>query len=140
MESKVVYQSGMAFQAELNGHTFLIDGEAHVGGEDKGPRPKGLLLTALAGCTAMDVISILHKMRIEPTRFEVAADGTLADEHPKRFTEIVVRYLFEGADLPLDKLQKAVTLSEERYCGVSATLRPAVQMRHEIWINGKKAE
>lgn len=128
----------MAFDVRLEGHTFVIDADTDFGGQNLGPRPKGLLLSALAGCTAMDVISILAKMRVKPRRFEVTSDGTLASDHPKKFTRIVVSYRFEGDDLPLEKLQKAINLSEERYCGVSATLRGNVEIAREIWINGAK--
>ncbi len=126
----------MAFEAELEGHRFMIDAYAEFGGRGLGPAPKGLLLSALAGCTALDVVSILEKMRVKPRRFEVKAEGQLAEEHPKRFLRIVVTYSFEGDDLPLDKLKKAVALSEERYCGVSATLRGNVELVSEIRVNG----
>lgn len=137
MESKVVFADGMAFQAHLDGHRFMVDADPNFGGRDLGPKPKGLLLTALAGCTAMDVISILKKMRVEPSRFEVKADGDLADEHPKGFVAIRTEYLFEGEDLPVDKLKKAVNLSEERYCGIYSTLRGNVPFETVIKVNGE---
>jgi len=127
----------MAFQAHLDGHRFMVDADSQFGGRDLGPKPKGLLLTALAGCTGMDVISILQKMRVAPTHFEVVVDGDLADEHPKKFTTIRTEYLFEGEGLPVDKLKKAVNLSEERYCGISATLRGNVKMETVIKVNGE---
>lgn len=137
METSVVYTQGMAFEIELDGHRFMVDADAQVGGTDQGPRPKGLVLSALGGCTAMDVISILNKMRVPVTRFEVKVDADLSDEHPKRFTAMRVRYLFEGQDLPLDKLFKAVSLSEDRYCGVSATLKPVVPIESVVVVNGE---
>ncbi len=136
MQSRVVFQEGMRFEAHLDGHTFTLDAAEAHGGEDRGPRPKGLVLTALAGCTGMDVASMLAKMRVAFTRFEVDVEGEVAPEHPKRITAVVVRYRFEGEDLPIDKLARAISLSEERYCGVSATLRPGVAMRSELWIGG----
>lgn len=137
METSVVHTEGMAFEVELDGHRFMVDADPQFGGTNKGPKPKGLLLSSLAGCTAMDVISILGKMRVEPARFEVKVDADLADEHPKKFVRIRVRYFFEGEDLPLDKLFKAVSLSEERYCGVSATLRGVVPMETVVLVNGE---
>lgn len=137
METSVVHTQGMAFETELDGHRFMVDADAEFGGTDAGPRPKGLLLSALGGCTAMDVVAILQKMRVTPSRFEVKVDGDLADEHPKKFVRIRVRYLFEGQDLPLDKLFKAVSLSEERYCGVSAMLRPVVPLETVVMVNGE---
>jgi len=105
-----------------------------VGGTDKGPRPKALLLVSLAGCTAMDVISILGKMRVQPEAFRIETDGELTEEHPKYYHKLHLRYVFKGKDLPVDKLEKAVSLSQERYCGVSAMLSKAATITHEIVI------
>jgi putative redox protein len=134
MKSSVKLQEGMAFEAELDGHTFLIDAFDDVGGKDKGPRPKGLTLTSLCGCTAMDVISILRKMKAEPEEFRVEADTDLTDEHPKVFKGITLTYYFKGGDVTREKAEKAVSLSEERYCGVSAMLRKAVPIETKIVI------
>jgi putative redox protein len=136
LKSTVVWRDGMAFDAELEGHKFTIDADEQFGGRGLGPRPKGLLATALAGCTAMDVIAILGKMRVEVDSFEVSADATLTDEHPKKYQSITVRYSFTGDDLPAKKLRRAIALSEERYCGVSATIAPTVELVHEIFVNG----
>ncbi len=139
MKGKVVWNNGMSFTAKLNGFDFIIDAEENVGGNNLGPRPKGLTLISLTGCTGMDVISILKKMRVEVSSFEVTADAVLTEEHPKRFKTINLIYSFTGSNLPLDKIKKAISLSEERYCGVSATLKPTVELLSEIWINGEKA-
>ncbi len=138
MESRVVWKDGMAFEAHLDGFTFTIDAGESVGGRNLGPKPKGLTLTSLAGCTAMDVISILAKMRVPLDSFQVSADADLADSHPKKFEKIVIRYFFTGQDIPSDRVERAVQLSEERYCGVSATLSPSVELASEIFINGEK--
>ncbi len=127
----------MAFKAELDGHSFMVDADAQFGGQNLGPKPKGLLLTALAGCTGMDVVAILKKMRVQPSLFEVDVQGDLADGHPKKFVSIVTEYRFEGEDLPVDKLKKAVSLSEERYCGISATLAGNVPMQSRVLLNGE---
>ncbi len=140
MESKVVWQDNMAFEAHLDGFNFYIDADSKVGGQNKGPKPKGLTLVSLAGCTAMDVISILKKMRVAVEHFEVATEGQLTEEHPKKFTAIVIKYKFKGKDLPIDKIKHAVELSMENYCGVSATLKPAVKLSREIYIDDKKIE
>jgi len=126
--------SNMAFEAEINGHKIVIDAVPEVGGENRGPRPKPLMLAALGGCTGMDVISILNKMRLEVDSFNVIVEGDLTEEHPKHFYKMHVIYEFTGKDLPLDKLQKAVELSEERYCGVSVSYRKAMEMTSEIRI------
>ena len=124
----------MAFKANINGHELMLDLEETAGGTNLGPKPKPLLLVALGGCTAMDVISILKKMRIEPEYFNVKVDGEVTEEHPKHFTKIKIIYEFRGKDLPLEKLQKAIDLSQEHYCGVSETLRKSVEITSEIRI------
>lgn len=122
----------MAFESEINGHKIMIDADNEVGGENRGPRPKLFMLAALGGCTAMDVISILKKMRIEPEDFTVHVEGDLTEEHPKQFFRMHIIYEFKGKDLPLDKLKKAVELSEERYCGVSAVYKKVMELTSEI--------
>ena len=124
----------MAFEADVNGHKITLDAAETVGGENRGPRPKPLMLTALAGCTAMDVVSILKKMRVPFDDFKVSVEGDLTDEHPKQFSKMNVIYWFKGKDLPLEKLKKAVSLSEERYCGVSAMYKKAIEITSEIKI------
>lgn len=124
--------SNMAFETEINGHKIIIDAVAEVGGENKGPRPKPFMLAALGGCTGMDVISILKKMHVDVEKFNVIVDGDLTEEFPKHFYKMHVLYEFTGKDLPIDKLKKAVSLSEERYCGVSAVYRKALELTSEI--------
>ncbi len=92
------------------------------------------MLAALGGCTAMDVISILKKMRVNVENFNVHVEGELTDEHPKQFYKMHVIYEFTGKNLPLDKLQKAVELSEDRYCGVSAVYKKVMELTSEIKI------
>lgn len=133
-EVKVSWKDKMAFEAEVNGHKIMLDAAEAVGGKDRGPRPKPLMLTALAGCTGMDVISILKKMRVEVEDFDVTVEGDLTDEHPKQYYKMNVIYTFKGKDLPLEKLKKAVSLSEERYCGVSALYRKVIEVTSEIKI------
>lgn len=124
----------MAFEADVNGHKILLDAAEESGGQNRGARPKPLMLVALAGCTGMDVVSILKKMRVELEGFNVSVEGDLTGEHPKQFTKMHVVYEFKGKDLPIDKLEKAVSLSEERYCGVSAMYRKAIGITSEIKI------
>ncbi len=131
---KVQWAGNMSFETEVDGHKFTLDAPKAVGGEDKGPRPKPLMLTALAGCTGIDVVSILKKMRVEVEDFNVYVEGNLTEEHPKQFDKMHVIYEFKGKDLPLDKLQKAVSLSEERYCGVSAVYKKVMPITSEVRI------
>jgi putative redox protein len=124
--------SNMAFESEVNGHKIVIDAESEVGGEDRGPRPKPFMLLSLGGCTGMDVISILKKMRVDVKEFNVRVEGELTEEHPKHFIKIHVVYEFTGKDLPMEKLKTAVELSEDRYCGVSAVYKKTMAMTSEI--------
>jgi len=124
----------MAFETEINGHKIVLDADPEFGGKDRGPRPKPLMLSALGGCTAMDVISILEKMHVTPEGLNVIVEGELGDEHPVRFEKMHVIYEFKGKDLPVDKLKKAVELSEEKYCGVRASYKKIVELSSEIKI------
>jgi len=138
-ETEVVstkWLENMAFESEINGYKLIIDAKEEVGGQDRGPRPKPLMLAALGGCTSMDVISILKKMRVELKSLNVIVEGELSEEHPKRFQKMHVIYEVEGDNLPLDKIEKAVSLSEEKYCGVSAVYREVMEITSEIRIKG----
>lgn len=128
------WKGNMKFDALVSGHHVMMDALPDVGGEDQGSRPKPLLLAALAGCSGMDVVSILRKMKIEPEAFDIRVEADVAEEHPKVYTKMHVIYLFKGKDLPLDKLQKAVDLSQDKYCGVSATFKKALPITYEIRI------
>ncbi len=132
VSTTTTWKKEMAFEAEANGHKITIDAKAEAGGKDLGPRPKPLMLVSLAGCTSMDVISILRKMRVEPDDFQVEASGEETDEHPKHYSKIHIKYIFKGKDLPKEKLEKAVKLSQEKYCGVSHMLAKAAELTHEI--------
>ncbi len=122
----------LSFEAEVNGHSIILDAKTEAGGRDKGPRPKPLMMVALAGCTGMDVASLLKKMRIEVESFRVTVEGELTEEHPKHFIAMHTIYEFRGKDLPLDKLKRAVELSQETYCGVNASYRKAMKLSYEI--------
>ncbi len=139
MNVTVVWQEKMTFEVRQDGHVFTIDAAESVGGRNLGPKPKGLLLSALAGCTAMDVISILGKMRVEVARFAVSVDAEMTQDHPKRFTSAVTRYELwgEGLEDKAKKVRRAVSLSANNYCGVSATLKPSMELSTEIVINDK---
>ncbi len=136
MKSKidVTWTDGMSFETSVNDHKIVLDAVEAVGGKDKGPRPKPLLLVALGGCTGMDVVSMLKKMRVEFDYFNVEVEGELTEEHPKYYHTITINYIFKGKDLPMEKIEKAVNLSQDRYCGVSAMLNKAAKIEHKIII------
>jgi putative redox protein len=131
-ETILKWTGEMAFETELDGHRLTIDTAENAGGKNSGMRPKKLMLTALAGCTGMDVISLLKKMRIEPDIFNVRVDGNVTEEHPKQYDSMHIIYEFKGDNLPEDKLIKAIELSQEKYCGVSALYKKAIKVTYEI--------
>lgn len=131
---EVKWNELMSFNAEVNGHNITLDADHHVGGNNAGPRPKPLILVALAGCTGMDVVSILEKMKVTFDDFGVDVSGELTEEHPKYYHKIHIIYKFKGKDLPLDKINKAINLSQEKYCGVSAMLSKASVITSEVQI------
>ena len=122
----------LAFEADLDGHRVIVDATRDVGGNDLGPRPKRLMLTALAGCTGIDVIMILKKMKVEVEAFNVIVEADVTEEHPMHYYKMKVIYQFKGKDLPMEKLEKAVKLSEEKYCGVTAVYKKAMELTTEI--------
>lgn len=136
MEATVRLDSGMAFDADVGGHRFVLDAKSEHGGEGRGASPKEVLLVSLAGCTAMDVIAILRKMRQEPTHFAVHAQGTHTDgPHPHTLIDLVVTYEVTGEVAP-DRLWRAVRLSQDTYCGVTAMLRKHTTIRPRVVLNG----
>jgi putative redox protein len=122
---------GVAFAAKADSnHWVVMDGPESVGGTNAGSRPKDLLLFALAGCTASDVVSILKKKRVPLQGFEMLLTGHEAEEHPKVFTDIQVEYVFYGDGISEGDIERAIDLSTSKYCSVSAMLRPAVRITH----------
>lgn len=128
----ITWNEEMSFTGTVNGHKIVIDASDEVGGRDRGPRPKPLLLMSLGGCTGMDVVSILKKMRVDYEGLNIEVEGELTEEHPKYYHTITIIYRFKGKDLSMDKLEKAVSLSQERYCGVTAMLSKAARIDHRI--------
>lgn len=127
----------MKFVAETrSGHKVVMDAVPDVGGENEGPRPAEMPFVGLGGCTGMDVISILRKMRQKPSRFEVEVEGLeRSEEHPKYWYEVRVTFYVDG-DVEGTKLQKAIDLSRTRYCGVSAAMSNSVNLHYRYVLNG----
>ena len=131
--TKMVWRQDMTFDAQTTtGHQLVID-TIPPNGNDNGPKPVELLLTALAGCTAMDVLSILQKKREPVEGLEVLVEGERASEHPRVYTEIQVVYRVRG-NVSADAVARAIELSETKYCSVHATLRHTAHIttRYEI--------
>ena len=126
------HTGGMSFDTVIDGHKITADADADFGGEGKGPRPKPMVLQALTGCTGMDVISLLNKMRVEYSDFSVTVEAELTDEHPKYYNKIHLIYSIKTTPAFHAKVEKAIDLSQERYCGVSYMLKQSSELTHEI--------
>jgi putative redox protein len=123
LEGRVELVDGMAFRGVSgSGHAVLMDAEPGVGGQEQGGRPMEVVLLAFGGCTGMDVISILRKMRQDVIGYEVRLVGERTDQQPTVFTDITVEHVVRGRNLNVDNLRRAVELSATRYCPVSAML------------------
>ena len=133
--ARAEWKDGMAFDIEIQGHHFEIDSAQEFGGQNRGPTPKTLLLAGLAGCTGMDVVAILQKMRQDWESFRVEVDAETAESHPMVYTQIGLRYIFKGKNLDQSKVERAVSLSREKYCAVSAMLKETAAITHEILID-----
>jgi putative redox protein len=120
---------GMAFESNNpSGHNLKIDAGPDDGGEGSGLRPKALMLSGLAGCSGLDVASLIKKMKLEVDDFTIETIANLTDEHPKYYDSVVIEYHFYGSNLKEDKLQRAVDLSVEKYCGVMEMFRRFAQL------------
>lgn len=135
MKLETRWVDGMSFESEVDGHKITIDAGSAVGGLNKGPTPKPLLLESLAGCTAMDVVSLAKKMRADIDSFKVVVEGTVREEHPKYITHIHLQWVFTGKDLDHAKLEKACHLSRDKYCGVFYMLKKSSEITTEIIYN-----
>jgi len=129
------WMDGMSFEADIMGYKIMIDADPEFGGQKKGPKPKPLMLVALAGCTGMDVVSLLKKMRVEFKTLNVIVEGELSEEHPKRFIKMIVVFKLTGRNINKSKVEQAVELSKEKYCGVSANYKSSVDIDYKIEIN-----
>ena len=129
---EVSWKGEMLFESVAPEGNVMIDAAEESGGQGKGLRPKALMLTALAGCTAMDIASLLKKMRAEVNNFKIEVEANLTNEHPKVYDKVHVTYKFYGSDFKKDKIEKSVNLSVERYCGVIEMFRKFSEVTTEI--------
>ncbi len=118
-----------------SGHHFTMFDKDDDNGEVVGFAPKALMLSSLAGCSGLDVVSLLTKMRAEVANFYIEVTGELTDEHPKYYNKVKVDYYFSDADLQPEKIQKAVNLSVTKYCGVMEMFRQFAAVETEIHLN-----
>ncbi|MEO6668895.1 MAG: OsmC family protein [Ferruginibacter sp.] len=117
-----VFNEGMSFTSTINAHQVSMDSHED-GGHDTGPSPKRLMLASLAGCTGIDIVMILQKMKVDFSDFSLDIDATLTEEHPKIYNHVKLVYKINVAEKDRAKMQKAVNLSQDKYCGVSAMFR-----------------
>lgn len=129
------WKGNMLFKANGEYGYAMMDTSGDVGGQETALSPKEMILAGLAGCTGMDVISILRKMRALPEKMDVVVDAALDPEFPKPFTSFMIIFRFWGEQLDREKIEKAVKLSHEKYCGVSATLGQAAPLEVQIELN-----
>jgi putative redox protein len=136
IEARVSWDGDMHFTGIGSRNRFPIpmDEAAEGGRAGVGASPMELVLIGLGGCTGMDVASILSKMRQHVTSYEVRVRGERAADHPRLYTSIVVEHVLTGRGLDPAKVERAVRLSETKYCSVSATLAKGVTLRHDVTI------
>lgn len=136
MKANVIWQGNVQFEAEItSGHKIKMDGTEAIGGQNKGPRPTELLLSGVGGCSGIDMVTILEKMRQNLTSLNVEVTGKRNDDFPKRFTDIHVHFILEG-DVDPEKAGKAAQLSMEKYCSVSLSLNSNITYSYEV--NGER--
>lgn len=133
MKASITWQNGTSFTGTADSGFFLPMG-TNVEGNKIGSSPMELLLMSLAGCTGMDVISILQKKRQDVTGFQVQVDGERAADHPRIYTHIKVHYVVRGRNVVPEAVERAISLSSEKYCAVSAMLNKAATLEHSYEI------
>lgn len=136
MKDKVTIQhrENMSFNVKVNGHDMILDSSMEFGGSNAGPRPKSLMLVALAGCTGMDVVSLLNKMRVQFDELKIEVEGNITEDHPRHFDHMHIKYIIRGKEIPVEKVNNAISLSQDKYCGVSFSYRMAMKITHELII------
>ena len=131
--AKVSWVDGALFVAEAgSGHTFTMDGSADVGGRNLGARPMEVMLIGMGGCTAIDVVSMLRKQRQDIEGVEVSLTGERAADHPMVYTEVKLTYTVRGRKLNKALVERAVALSDEKYCSATAMFKKSAKVTHEI--------
>jgi putative redox protein len=131
-ESEIKWVSDLKFDARQNGKTFRIDGNQNES-ESTGVRPKALILSSLAGCTGIDVVDLLHKMRVEFSDFSIKVKAELTEEHPKVYDKMYLTYVIRLANAEdQSKMEKAVNLSQQKYCGVTAMVKKFAELHVAI--------
>ena len=130
---------GVTFMGKTDSnHWVPMDGPESFGGSDAGTRPKELILLALAGCTGSDVAVILQKKKINLGGFEINISADVQETHPQVFTKIQLEYVFYGDNIPKEAVERAIELSQNTYCSVTAMLKNSVEITHSYRIENSK--
>jgi len=133
IETRLIDGMTLAAKAE-SGHWVVMDSGVEVGGHDGATKPLELVLMGLAGCTGMDVVAILKKMRVDYRDMRITVEAQRVEQHPRVFSRIEIVFTFLGEDLDVEKLERAVSLSAEKYCSVSAMLEKTAEVSHRVQI------
>ncbi len=136
MNLSVNWVDGMLMVGKSHsGHSITMDGPTEIGGENLGVRPMEMLLLGVAGCTMIDVVTTLKKMRQDLSHCETKISAERANEHPKVFTDIHIHFIVKGKNLDSKKVDKAITLSAEKYCSASIMLGKTAKITHDFEVN-----
>ena len=128
--------NGISFVGKTDSnHWVTMDGPEDFGGSNAGIRPKELMLLALAGCTGSDVVSILQKKRIDVRSFEINVTAEMSDDHPKVYTSMNIEYLFTGNGIKESDVERAIELSQTKYCGVTKMYEKAMTITYSFQIH-----
>jgi putative redox protein len=131
------WKGKMIFESDNPRGTLMMDASEEFGGTNSGLAPKAMMLSSLAGCSGLDVVSVLNKMKVTIDNFKMVVEGELTEEHPKYYHKVTVDYHFYGEELKESKIKKAVDLSIERYCGVMEMFRHFATIKTAIHYHNK---
>jgi putative redox protein len=137
-EIETMWMGKMQFNALVNGHTIIMDAPERVGGEDHGPIPKPFILTALSGCTGMDVVKLLRKKGIELQDFNLKVSGEISKQPPIEYTSVHIVYEINGIPSDEEAALDAIMQSQEKLCGVSHMLKKFMPVTWEVIYNGRQ--
>ncbi len=137
-EIETQWMGKMQFNALVNGHTIIMDAPERIGGEDHGPIPKPFVLSALSGCTGMDIVAILRKANKQVDDFNMKVSGEISKQPPIEYVAIHISYDFKGPEENRQAALDAVTVSQEKYCGVSHMLKKVLPLTWEVNYNGNQ--
>lgn len=129
----------MGFESQIRGHKVLMDAKSdNTDATERGPTPKELLLASICGCSGIDVVSILKKMRVDLLSCSVNAQTETTQNHPSIFSEVKLQFYIRSSNIKPDQALRAVVLSMTKYCGVSAMIVPSSPIGYEVFVNEEK--